>query len=71
MSILVPEMIQSLPDTTGRLDRLISEMKLHAVNVSTGHSGYDKADFQTIKHHAEDMKAMGEYILSKLEAAIE
>lgn len=58
-----------LPETTGQLDRVISEMKMHAKHAAEGAYPYDEADIQTLKHHAEDMVAMGQYILNKLEVS--
>ncbi len=57
-----------LRETTGDLDRVISEMKIHAKCCGDREYSYDAADVQTLKHHAEDMIAMGEYILKKMEA---
>lgn len=59
-----------LAETTGRLDRLISEMKIHAKRAAEQRLPpvvYDEADVQTLKHHAEDMIAIGQYVLRKLE----
>lgn len=57
-----------LSDTTGQLDRVISEMKIHAKRLTIeGQVTYDEADVQTLKHHAEDMIAMGQYVLGKVE----
>ena len=60
-------MIAKLSDTTGALDRVISEMKIHAKRAEEGGFAYDEADVQTLKHHAEDMIAMGEYVLRKVD----
>lgn len=62
----VYQMDVSLADTTGRLDRVISEMKVHAKRVSEGDKRYDDADAQTLEHHAEDMIAMGQYIIAHI-----
>ena len=62
-----PTMRSTIQETTGRLDRLISEMKIHAKRIASGHIGYDEADRQTLKHHAEDMIAMGQYVLSNID----
>lgn len=62
-------MNQDLEDTTGHLDRVISEMKIHAKRLTIPNQvTYDEADIQTLKHHAEDMIAMGEYVLEKVGA---
>lgn len=58
-------MHKTVSDTTGQLDRVISEMKIHAKRASDS-PGYDEADVQTLKHHAEDMIEMGKYILNKI-----
>lgn len=55
----------SLESTVGRLDRLISEMKVWAKRVEADE--LDEADVQTVKHHAEDMAAMARYVLAKIE----
>ncbi len=63
-------MTKTLADTTGNLDRVISEMKIHAKRlVFPNQVAYDEADVQTLKHHAEDMVAMGEYVLRKVKEA--
>ncbi len=63
-------MNEGLCETTGRLDRIISEMKIHAKRLTiSGQVTYDEADIQTLKHHAEDMLAMGEYVLDKVHEA--
>ncbi len=46
--------------TTGRLDRVLSEMVLLSKNLHL-----DESDWQTLKHHAEDMQAAGESILER------
>lgn len=51
----------------GRLDRIISEMKIW----SKVYDSLDDADQQTVKHHAEDMMAMGNHVLRKIESAKE
>ena len=63
-------MNNGLEDTTGRLDRIISEMKVHAKRLLIKNQvTYDEADVQTLKHHAEDMVAMGEYVLDNIKGA--
>ncbi len=63
-------MNEELHETTGRLDRLLSEMKIHAKRLDIkGQVTYDEADIQTLKDHAEDMVAMGVYVLYKVEVA--
>ncbi len=58
-----------LSDTTGCLNRVISEMKIHAKRLDIeGQVTYDEADIQTLKHHAEDMIVMGQYVLEKVKA---
>ncbi|KKN77035.1 hypothetical protein LCGC14_0363740 [marine sediment metagenome] len=59
------DMMTTIDMTTGKLDRCISEMKVWAKRAEAGY--LDEADVQTIKHHAEDMKAMGDYVLRKVE----
>lgn len=57
-------MTTKLEETTGRLDRLISEMKIWAKRAEGGE--LDEADVQTLKHHAEDMAAMALYVSDKV-----
>ena len=59
------DMMTTIDMTTGKLDRCISEMKVWAKRAEAGY--LDEADVQTIKHHAEDMKAMGDYVLRKID----
>jgi len=47
----------------GRLDRVLSEMML-----ATKVEDLDTANWQTLKHHGEDMKLAGEAILKRYEA---
>lgn len=47
----------------GKLDRCLSELKLHALNPLL-----DEADIQTIKHHAEDCVGLGNRVLEILKA---
>ncbi len=60
------EMHTDLARTTGALDRVISEMKIWAKRAAGMGYGMDEADAQTLKHHAEDMHAMADYVLDKL-----
>ncbi len=57
-------MTTTIDETTGRLDRLISEMKVWALRAEAGE--LDEADVQTLKHHGEDMEAMGKYVGRKV-----
>lgn len=47
----------SVVETTGKLDRLLSEMILLAK------SELDEPDWQTLKHHAEDMELAAKKVL--------
>ena len=51
---------------TGRLDRIISELVLLAKE-GDPLLVCDEADWQTLKHHAEDMSAASELILRRFE----
>lgn len=46
----------------GRLDRVLSEMKIMAINANL----YDATDLQTLKHHAEDCVGLGNHVLELL-----
>lgn len=50
--------------TIGQLDRLLSEMM--EAKRATKRGELDAADFQTLKHHAEDMRAAADSILDAL-----
>lgn len=54
----------TIDETTGALDRCISEMKVWAKRAENG--DLDEADVQTLKHHGEDMIAMGQYVGRKV-----
>lgn len=46
-------------ETTGKLDRLLSEMVL------LSKSWLDEPDWQTLKHHAEDMELAAQAIMKR------
>ena len=61
-------MTTHINETTGHLDRVISEMKIWAKRAYVGE--LDEADVQTLSHHAEDMKAIAEYVANKIATAV-
>ncbi len=61
-------MLTTIDETTGKLDRAISEMKIWAKRGQAGN--LDEADIQTLKHHAEDMIAMGEYVKARVDTGM-
>lgn len=52
---------QQVAITIGELDRRLSELKLLALD-----SRLDQADYQTLKHHAEDCVGLGTRVLEIL-----
>ena len=61
-------MLTTIDETTGKLDRIISEMKVWAKRAQAGE--LDEADVQTLKHHAEDMALMAEYVQAKVDVGM-
>ncbi len=59
------KMLTTIDETTGKLNRVISEMKIWAKRAQAWE--LDEADIQTLKHHAEDMTLMAEYVLDKVD----
>ena len=58
--------------TIGQLDRVLSKMVLWGKSVKADGNEYvDEPNTQTLKHHAEDMIAAGQKILSDLGKEVE